>query len=262
VALYLAARARQGLKVSTLRRRLAAINAIHHRRDPEDAYSPASFQHAAVAKVMKGLRREQGVRPVQKMALSTAQLRAMVEALPETSLGLRDRALLLMGFAGGFRRSALAALDFANIQIVEDGLKVLVVRDKTDQEGKGHTVGIPFGSDPRTCPVRAYRRWIAAAGISSGPVFRAFRNQTMTADGITGQVVARIVKGAAKRAGLDPRALAGHSLRAGHVTQAARSGAAERDIMRQTGHRSVEMVRRYIRDAGLFIDNSAAKLGL
>ena len=150
-----------------------------------------------------------------------------------------------MGFAGvsplGARRAG-----FANIQIVEDGLKVLVVRDKTDQEGKGHTVGIPFGSDPRTCPVRAYRRWIGAAGISSGPVFRAFRNQTMMADGITGQVVARIVKSAAKRAGLDPRAFAGHSLRAGHVTQAARSGAAERDIMRQTGHRSVEMVRRYM----------------
>jgi site-specific recombinase XerD len=258
VGLYLASLA-ETHKVSTITRRLAAI-AKQHRNAGLD--SPASMRHSAVGDVVAGIRREKGTRPGAKRALSTEELRRMVTRIPATPHGLRDRALLLIGFAGGFRRSELAAIAVDHVEDTTDGLKILIPRSKTDQEGEGRTIGIPYGSDPRSCPVRAYRAWIAAAGITEGPVFRAFRNQTMMSDAITDRVVALTVKKAAERVGLDADVLAGHSLRAGLATTASRNGASERSIMKQTGHRSVQMVRRYIREAELFHDNAAAKLGL
>jgi site-specific recombinase XerD len=258
VGLYIAALAATH-KVSTITRRLAAI-AWEHRNHGKTP--PTSMRYAAISQVMRGIRRDKGVRVEAKAALSTDQLRAMVSALPQSPRGLRDRALLLVGFAGGFRRSELAALDFADITEVEDGLKVLIRRSKTDQEGDGRTIGIPFGSDPRSCPIRSFRAWIKISGITDGPIFRHFRNQKMGAGAISAQVVALIVKRAAERAGIDSTNLAGHSLRSGLATTAARNGASERTIMRQTGHRSVQMVRRYIREGELFHDNCATKLGL
>jgi integrase len=220
------------------------------------------MRYSAICEVMRGIRREKGVRAAAKAALSTDQLRAIVGALPTNPRGLRDRALLLIGFAGGFRRSELTALDFGDISDVEEGLKVLITRSKTDQEGEGRTIGIPYGSDPRTCPVRAYRSWIKASGITEGQVFRHFHNRKMGDRAISAQTVALVVKRAAERAGLDATELAGHSLRSGLATVAAKNGASERAIMRQTGHKSVQMVRRYIHEAELFHDNCAAKLGL
>jgi integrase len=186
----------------------------------------------------------------------------MVNALPSTPHGLRDRALLLIGFAGGFRRSELAAIDFADIEDSDDGLTILIRRSKTDPEGEGRKIGIAYGSDPKTCPVRAYRKWIKEAQITEGPVFRHFHNQTMGTQAITDRVVALTVKKAAERVGLDAASLAGHSLRSGLATTAARNGASEASIMKQTGHRSVQMVRRYIREGSLFHDNASTKLGL
>jgi integrase len=258
VGLYCAALA-ETHKISTITRRLAAI-ARQHRNAGYD--SPASMRHSAVGDVIAGMRRDRGTRPDQKRALSTDELRSMVKAIPATPHGQRDCALLLVGFCGGFRRSELAPLDVADVEDTEDGLRILIRRSKTDQEGEGRQVGIPYGSDPKTCPVRAYRKWIAAAGITAGPVFRAFRNRTMMAGGITDQVVARIVKTSAERVGIPADVLAGHSLRSGLATTAARNGASEASIMRQTGHRSVQMVRRYIREGSLFHDNAGAKLGL
>jgi integrase len=248
--------------VSTLQRRLTAINYYHRQHGDGRPFGPASMKHAAIAMVMKGLKREKGTRADAKTALSTEQLRAMVARLPESPRGLRDRALLLVGFAGGFRRSELAALDFTDVEDGEDGLKILIRRSKGDQEGQGRKLGIPYGSDPTTCPVRAWRKWIASAGITAGPVFRHFHNRTMGGRGITPQVVALVVKKAAGRAGIDASEFSGHSLRSGLATTAAKNGASERSIMKQTGHRSVQMVRRYIREAELFHDNAAAKLGL
>lgn len=258
VGLYLASLA-DTRKVSTVTRRLAAIAKQHRNAGYE---SPASMKHSAVHDVIAGIRRERGTRPETKRALSTGELRRMVTAIPAAPRGLRDRALLLIGFAGGFRRSELAAIDLSDVEDGDEGLKILIRRSKTDQEGEGRQVGIPYGSDPKTCPVRAYRKWIATAGITEGPVFRAFRNRTMMADGITDQVVARIVKKSAERVGIPANVLAGHSLRSGLATTAARNGASEASIMRQTGHRSVQMVRRYIREGSLFHDNAGAKLGL
>jgi site-specific recombinase XerD len=249
-------------KVSTLQRRCTAINYYHRHHGDDRPYGPASMKHAAIAGVMKGLKREKGTRADAKAALTTEQLRRMVRGLEESPRGLRDRCLLLIGFSGGFRRSELAVLDFADVEDVEDGLKITIRRSKSDQEGQGRTLGIPYGSDPKTCPVRAYRKWIAAAGITAGPVFRHFHNRTMGAKAITDQVVADVVKRAAERVGIDAAELSAHSLRSGLATTAARNGASERSIMKQTVHRSVAMVRRYIHDAELFHDNAAGKLGL
>src|SRR5262249_44910068 len=149
-------------------RRLAAISKQH--RDHGKS-SPCSMRYSAISEVLRGVRREKGVRAEAKAALSTDKLRAMVGALPQSPRGLRDRALLLVGFAGGFRRSELTALDFADITDMVEGLKVLIRRSKSDQEGEGRPIGIPYGSDPRTCPVRAFRAWIKASGITDGPVF-------------------------------------------------------------------------------------------
>lgn len=174
-----------------------------------------------------------------------------------------DRALLLIGFVGAFRRSELAALTVEDIEIVDDGLRVLLRRSKTDPEGAGRHVGIPFGSNPETCPVRAYRRCREVSSIASGSVFRSIdRHGSIGSGTITAQVVAMIVKRSCESAGLDPSRFSAHSLRSGLATQAARNGVSERAIMRQTGHKSVQMVRRYIREGELFTDNAAGRLGL
>lgn len=145
----------------------------------------------------------------------------------------------------------------------EDGLTVRLWRSKTDQEGVGRRVGIPYGSNPETCPVRTVQAWMEQSGIGAGPLFRSINRHGHLGPGrLSGIDVARIVKKLAQRARLDSAKYAGHSLRAGHATSAAIAGASERSIMNQTGHRSVQMVRRYIRDGSLFRENSAGKLGL
>jgi integrase len=154
-------------------------------------------------------------------------------------------------------------LDVGDCGFGKDGLTVLLRRSKTDQSGEGRKIGIPYGSNPDTCPVRVLQDWLAQAGVADGPVFRPLnRHGQIQPERLTPGQVARIVKKLAERAGLDPAKYAGHSLRAGHATSAAVAGASERSIMNQTGHRSVQMVRRYIRDGNLFRENSGGKLGL
>jgi integrase len=187
----------------------------------------------------------------------------MVDASDAGMIGARDRALILLGFAGAFRRSELVGLDVEDCAFGKDGLTVTLRRSKTDQEGAGRRIGIPFGSNPETCPVRTMQTWIERAGIGAGPLFRSINRHGQVQPGrLSGIDVARVVKKLAQRAGLDAAKYAGHSLRAGHATSAAIAGASERSIMNQTGHRSVQMVRRYIRDGSLFRENSAGKLGL
>jgi integrase len=168
-----------------------------------------------------------------------------------------------VGFAGAFRRSELAAIDYANLTFTQDGLVIDLSRSKTDQEAAGRKVGIPFGKEEATCPVRALRHWLAASGISSGAVFRgANRHGRLSRPGLHEDCVGWILKRAAHRAGLKPEPLGGHSLRAGCVTQAAMNGISERDIMRQTGHKSAEMLARYMRIGEIFTRNAAAGLGI
>jgi integrase len=187
----------------------------------------------------------------------------MLEALPNTRVGLRDRALLLLGFAGAFRRSELVGLDVADLEFARAGVIVTLRKSKTDQEGRSRRLGIPFGSSEQTCPVRSVQAWLEAARISEGPVFRSLdRFQQVQGARLSDKAVALIIKRRAKAVGLDPARYAGHSLRAGLATSAAAAGASERVIMSQTGHRSADMVRRYIRDGSLFTSNPAGMVGL
>ena len=187
----------------------------------------------------------------------------MVDAADAGLIGARDRTLMLLGFAGAFRRSELVGLDIADCAFGKDGLTVTLRRSKTHQDGPGRKIGIPYGSNPDTCPVRTIPAWIELASIAAGPLFRSVsRHGQVQAGRLGGIDVARVVKKLAVRAGLDPAKYAGHSLRAGHATSAAIAGASERSIMNQTGHRSVQIVRRYIRDGSLFRENSAGKLAL
>jgi integrase len=246
------------LKVGTLQRRLNAIAEAHKAVGLE-----TPTHHPMVANTMKGIRRTLGTAPVQKAPTLTEDIRAMVDATDTGVIGTRDSALLLLGFAGAFRRSELVGLDREDCTFGKDGLTVTLRRSKTDQDGVGRKVGIPYGSNPDTCPVRTCQAWIEQAGISNGPLFRSINRHGKVQPGrLSGIDVARVVKKLAKRAGLDPAKYAGHSLRAGHATSAAIAGASERSIMNQSGHRSVQMVRRYIRDGSLFRENCAGKLGL
>lgn len=245
-------------KPSTLQRRISAISQAHQAAGYE---SPT--KSSQVKAVWAGIRRVKGTAQQGKAPVTTPEIRAMIEHLPASLLGTRDRALLLLGFAGAFRRSELMSLDVEDVASTNDGAVVTLRRSKTDQEGQGTKKGIPYGSNPDTCPVRSVKAWIDAAGICEGPLFRSINRHGQLQPGrLTDQVVALVVKRAADAAGLDAGHFSGHSLRAGLATAAAMAGASERSIMAQTGHKSVNMVRRYIRDGSLFRENAAACVGL
>jgi integrase len=259
VALYLTDRAAT-LRTSSLARRLTTINRAHQAAGQP---SPATMQNAVVSEVWKGIKRMQGTAQHGKKPFLTSDLRRIVAELPRDLQGVRDRALLLAGFAGGFRRSELAALRVENLETTPDGLIVRLGRSKTDQEGQGRAVALPYGSDLETCPVRALRAWLEQGGVTDGPLFRAVdRRGLASGKALHADSVGYLVKRAAGRAGLETMEYAGHSLRAGLATQAAMNGASEWAIMKQTGHRSLATVRKYIREGSLFRDNAATKLGL
>ncbi len=244
--------------VATLQRHLTSISQAHQVQGHETPISAP-----VVRQTWRGIRRTFGTASVGKAPARTAEVRAMVATLDDRPIGVRDRALLLVGFAGAFRRSELVALNVDDLADTVDGLVVTIRRSKTDQEGAGEQIGIPYGSDPATCPVRAYRAWLELAGITEGPVFRGVdRHGNIAERRLGGRAVADAVKRAAERAGLDPAKYAGHSLRAGLITSAAEAGVAERDIMRQSRHKSVPVMRRYIRGATVWQANAAAAVGL
>jgi len=257
VALYAAAAAER-YTPSTLAKHLAAISRAHQ---AQELSSPT--RHPTVLVVLRGVRRQKGTAQQGKAALLTPALRAIVTALPDTLLGTRDRALLLVGFAGGFRRSELVGLDVEAITFVPQGLVVRLAHSKTDQDGQGRDIGIPAGTRPDTCPVRALRAWLDAAGITEGPIFRRLNRHGHVLPGrLSDRAVARVVQSRVAALGLDPAGYAGHSLRSGLATSAAAAGASERAIMATTGHRSVQMVRRYIRAGTLFDASAALAAGL
>lgn len=258
VARYLTARA-ETVKVSTLQRRLSAISQAH----TAAGLPRFSVLDEPLRSVWAGIRRVHGVAQHGKAPVVTTDIKAMVAQLPESLLGLRDRALLLIGFAGAFRRSELVGLTREDVQITSEGLTIRLRRSKTDQEGAGRVVGIPYGSHRETCPVRSLQAWLEASGITEGPLFRSInRHGQMQLGALSDKAVALIVKRWAEAAGLDPAQYGGHSLRAGLATAAAQAGVAERVIMAQTGHKSADMVRRYIREGSLFRENAAAEIGL
>jgi integrase len=259
IALYLTESSRS-LRPGTLSRRLTSIN-IFHRAAGHPA--PAVAGELVVAETLKGIRRVHGTVQRGKQPLFTDDLRQMTAGLSDGLMGARDRAILLLGFAGAFRRSELARLETKDIRETNEGLVVRVARSKTDPEARGWEVAIPYGAAPETCPVRGLRAWMEAAGFEGGPLFRRIdRHGHVSARPLHKDSIGLIVKRAARAAGLDPKLYAGHSLRSGFCTQAYMNGAREFDIMRQTGHRSLDTLRKYIRGRGLFRDNAAMKLGL
>jgi len=187
----------------------------------------------------------------------------MVEALPDDLPGLRDKAILLIGFAGAFRRSEIVGLLVRDVQISDAGLIITLRRSKTDQEGASFIKGIPIGTSDATCPKCTLESWLQLAGITSGPIFRPIgRWGHVGTRALSSLGVARAVKRARTAIDVDTENYSGHSLRAGLVTAAAMAGVSERVIMQQTGHKNTAMLRRYIREGSLFRENAASAVGL
>jgi site-specific recombinase XerD len=250
VAGYLATLAERRLKSSTIRRRLAAIRHAHKLKGHE-----APTAHASVQAVHQGIRRRLGARVTQKAPATAKAIAAMIRKAPvDTLAGKRDRALLLIGFSGALRRSELVALNVEDIETAAAGILLHIRRSKTDQDGRGETVAIPRGR--RLMPVDALTEWLAAANLSSGPLFiRVGKGDRLTGERLTPQSVALIVKKYAKAARLDASEFSGHSLRAGLVTEALSHGADVFAVADQGRWRKLETVREYDRRAKAFSSN-------
>lgn len=253
VAAFLATEADKGVRPSTIGRRVAAIRYAH-----KLAGHAVPTDDERVKATVRGIRRSLGTAPRKKAPATAERIIAMALGTGDGLKGLRDRALLLLGFAGAFRRSELVALDCADIEESEAGVRITIRHSKTDQEGLGATIAIVRGSI--ACPVAALKAWRDAAGITTGPVFRSIRKGGKIGARLTDQSVADIVKAHAQRVGLDPALFAGHSLRAGFLTSAAKRGASIFKMMDVSRHRSVDTLRGYVRDAEIFKDHAGAGL--
>lgn len=248
VATYLAQCA-QSHRSTTLSRRVVAIGRAHRL-----AGYPSPTSDPLVQATMQGIRRVVGSAVSQVAPLQKPELLQMVKGL-KGYRGVRDRALLLLGFASALRRGELVSLDVDDVRFVDEGLLVRLQRSKTDQAGEGRVIAVP-SIRGRHDPVRALAEWLAMADIQCGPIFRRIsRADRVLEQRLSGQAVALVVKRRAVDVGLDPSRLAGHSLRAGFVTNAAKNGASSSSIRRQTGHKSDGMVQRYVRDTQVFADN-------
>lgn len=246
VADYLTHLAESGRKVATVNMAASAIAAAHRTAGHDDP-----TKHEAVRLLLTGIRRKLGTAPSQKAPALRDDLSRMLAALPATLAGTRDRALLLLGYAGAFRRSELVSLDVADLRFTSDGLVIVLRRSKTDQEGEGALKHIPALERSALCPVAAVRAWLTAAGLASGPLFRKVDRWESVGDvRLNDRTVALIIKRAARGAGLEPRQFAGHSLRAGFATQAAADDVDTLAIREVTGHKSDLMLSRYVRSGG------------
>jgi site-specific recombinase XerD len=255
VGLYLTHLAER-LAVATLGRRLAAISTMHrlhgHRLDT---------RHPAIRDVLRGIRRSKGTAQRRVVAATTPLLRAMLGTCDSSLTGTRDRALLLLGFAAALRRSEIVALNVEDLTDAPEGLRLTIRRSKTDQEGAGETLGV-VRTGSATCPIAALRAWCDAAAITEGRMFRRIDRHGNVGAALTDQSVALILKKRAALAGLDPTNYSGHSLRAGLATSAAQHGVEERLIMRTTRHRSLPVLRTYLRDGEMFLGNASGRVGL
>ena len=250
VATYLAAHAGTH-KIATLARRLVTIGKAH---SAQGLQSPTDSE--LVRATMRGIRRTNGSAQRQVAPAVREDILLMVAGLNGTK-GIRDKALLLIGFSGAFRRSELVSLTVDDIEQAQQGILIRIRRSKTDQDGQGRSVGIPYARGA-VCPVRALQEWLAASCISEGALFRRVnRHGQISESAISPQAVALVIKERAQAVGLDPARYAGHSLRSGLVTSAAQLGVSSWKIRQQTGHRTDAMLARYIRDASIFVDNAA-----
>ena len=236
---------------ATLSRRIVSINRAHTSQN-----LPSPTKSDLVKATLRGIRRTVGTKQRQVEPLLKDDLVKAVSSLAGLR-GCRDRALLLIGFAGALRRSELVGLQFADIEFVELGLMIYLRHSKTDQEGEGRKIAIPYGRG-MVCPVLALKEWLAISKICHGPLIRQVIGNSKVADSaLSTHAVAIIVKKYAALLNLDASKFSGHSLRAGLVTSAAQAGVSTWKIKQQTGHKSDVMLNRYIRDAKLFTNNAS-----
>ncbi|MAZ17628.1 MAG: integrase [Ahrensia sp.] len=244
MATYLADHA-TSLSIATLKRRLSSISQAHL-----SAGHKSPTADPLVRRTMQGIRRIHGKPQKQAKPLAVTEIATIVRAIPRDLTGQRDRALILLGFAGALRRSELVGLDVRDLAFTAAGIRIVIRRSKTDPYGEGRIVDVP-ASDELTCPVAAVRGWLEGAAIFKGPLFRSIdRHGNLGSSALTGHAVANILKRRAEAVGIDPKSISGHSLRAGYATSAAIAGHTAWAIRQQTGHRSDEMVARYVRLAG------------
>jgi integrase len=246
------------LKASSIKRKMTAISQRH-----ETAGFSSPTKTPLVKGVWDGLQRTIGIKEEGKDALWLHDLRKIVQSLDlEKTIGIRNRALLVIGWAGAFRRSEIVNLDLEDITFTRDGLIVHLNRSKTDQKGEGQEVALPYGSNRLTCPVRALKDWLEVCKLNSGALFRGVDRHGNIQDRLTPQSVRLIVKSCCKKVGLNPEHFGAHSLRSGFCSTAARAGKTEHQIMRQTRHKRSDSLQRYIRHGTLFEDNAAGGIGL
>ena len=249
-------------KISTLRRRLVSIGVVHKLKGHY-----LDTKHPVIIENLMSIKRVKGSKQVGKKPILINHLKEIINVINEQKIEeivkLRNKTLILVGFGGGFRRTELISIDYEDLEFVDEGVKIVLRRSKTDQFGEGMIKGLPYFSKEAYCPVTNLKKWLKISKIKTGPIFRRFaKGSALTEHRLTDQSVVLIIKDCLKLAGIENNNFSGHSLRSGFATVAAESGADERSIMALTGHKTTQMVSRYIRDANIFKNNALSKIKL
>ena len=260
ISLYLTHLSSKEFKISTLKRRLVSISVIHNLKGHY-----LDTKHPSIIENIMGIKRRKGSKQKSKKPLLISNLKKIINVIDDKIKNevkkLRDRSIILIGFSGGFRRNEIVSLDYDDLEFVNEGIKINLKRSKTDQFGEGLTKGLPYFSSSQYCPVKSLQKWLNISKINSGSLFRPLsKGSKLSENRLTDQSVALLIKKYIELAGIDSKDYSGHSLRSGFATSAADSGADERNIMAMTGHKSTEMVRRYIKNANLFKNNALNKI--
>ena len=259
VSLYLTHLSKNS-KISTLRRRLVSISMVHKLKGHY-----LDTKHPIIIENLMGIRRVNGSIQKGKKPILIKHLTSIINVINELKIEeikkFRDKSILLIGFGGGFRRTELISLNYEDLEFVPEGLKITIKKSKTDQFGEGMLKGLPYFSNEKYCPIVNLKKWLEISKIKSGSIFRRFaKGSILTDKRLSDQSVVLLIKEYLKLAGIENENFAGHSLRSGFATVAAESGADERSIMAMTGHKSAQMVRRYIKEANLFKNNALNKI--
>jgi len=259
VSLYLTYLSKNS-KVSTLRRRLVSIGMLHKLKGHY-----LDTKHPLIIENLMGIKRVKGSMQKGKKPILINHLKSIINVINQKKIDeikkSRDKTIILVGFGGGFRRSELISINYEDIEFVPEGVKITIKRSKTDQFGEGMVKGLPYFTNELYCPVINLKKWLELSNIKSGPIFRRFtKGSSLTRDRLTDQSVVLLIKNYLNLAGIENSNYSGHSLRSGFATVAAESGADERSIMAMTGHKTTQMVRRYIREANIFKNNALNKI--
>ena len=259
VSLYLTYLSKNS-KVSTLRRRLVSIGMLHKLKGHY-----LDTKHPIIIENLMGIKRVKGSMQKGKKPILINHLKSIINVINQKKIDeikkSRDKTILLVGFGGGFRRSELISINYEDIEFVPEGVKITIKRSKTDQFGEGMVKGLPYFTNELYCPVINLKKWLELSNIKSGPIVRRFtKGSSLTRDRLTDQSVVLLIKNYLNLAGIENSNYSGHSLRSGFATVAAESGADERSIMAMTGHKTTQMVRRYIREANIFKNNALNKI--